>query len=233
MMFSISKRLQEIQAVLKAPKNQYNNFGKYAYRSLEDITEAVKPLLAEAGLSLVIRDEIILVGERYYVKATATITGDIEVEGDQERSSISVSAYAREPLSRKGMDESQITGAASSYARKYAMNGLFAIDDTKDADSDAPPKKDAKKPAPKKPAGKKPDTKPVTNEIVEQAFFEFETVYKDSLAKGFHYGKALLYQAVEQKVGHLPDVKTADKTATVKWILDNIGPREILEQDKF
>ena len=124
---SLIIKLAKVQSELKAPKNQRNNFGNYNYRSCEDIVEAVKPLLAKQGLALFITDGIELVGERYYVKATATIT-----DGEHE---ISTNAFAREPLDKKGMDESQITGASSSYARKYALNGLLAIDDTKDADS--------------------------------------------------------------------------------------------------
>ena len=120
-------KLARIQAELKAPKNQKNTFGGYNYRSCEDILEAVKPLLAKEGLVLTITDSIEMVGNRYYVKATATLT-----DGEKE---ISTSAYAREAESRKGNDESQITGAASSYARKYTLNGLFCIDDTKDADT--------------------------------------------------------------------------------------------------
>lgn len=117
--------LCEIQAELKAPKGQFNNFGKYKYRSCEDIVEAVKPILAKRGMALILSDEIVEVGGRIYVKATATILPGL----------MSVSAYAREPEEKRGMDASQITGAASSYARKYALNGLFAIDDTKDADA--------------------------------------------------------------------------------------------------
>jgi len=117
-------KLNTIQQKLKAPKGQTNNFGKYKYRSCEDILEAVKPLLGEC--SLVVSDDIEVRGDRVYVKATATLH-----DGDN---AMSACGYAREPQSKKGMDESQITGAASSYARKYALNGLFAIDDTKDAD---------------------------------------------------------------------------------------------------
>lgn len=117
--------LKKIQKELKAPKNQKNTFGGYMYRSCEDILEAVKPLLE--GALLVISDEMVVVGDRYYIKATATIT-----EGDK---SMSATAYAREPIIKKGMDEAQITGSTSSYARKYALNGLFLIDDTKDADT--------------------------------------------------------------------------------------------------
>ena len=119
------KTLNKIQKELKVPKSQYNSFGKYNYRNAEDIVEAVKPLLENATLTL--SDEIVMLGDRFYVKATATITEDSE--------SVSVSAYARESLEQKGMNEAQITGSASSYARKYALNGLFCIDDTKDADT--------------------------------------------------------------------------------------------------
>ena len=119
--------LHKIQTKLKAPKGQYNNFGKYAYRSCEDILEALKPLLLEHGATLTITDKPELVGERYYIVATATL----HAEGKE----VSTQGSAREPQTKKGMDESQITGAASSYARKNALNGLFAIDDNKDADS--------------------------------------------------------------------------------------------------
>lgn len=116
-----------IQSKLKAPKGQENKFGGYKYRSCEDILEAVKPLLEEKNCSLTISDDIIQVGERIYVKATATLhTPSKEYVN---------TAFAREAFSKKGMDESQVTGAASSYARKYALNGLFCIDDTKDADA--------------------------------------------------------------------------------------------------
>jgi len=126
-MTSIHEALMNVQKELKAPKSQRNNFGNYNYRSQEDILEAVKPLLADNGLHMFITDEIIQVADRVYVKATVTISN-----GEKE---LSVSASARESESKKGMDESQITGATSSYARKYALNGLFLIDDTKDADA--------------------------------------------------------------------------------------------------
>ena len=122
-------KLSAVQMELKAPKGQYNSFGKYSYRSCEDILEAVKPLLSKNGLTLLLTDEPVAVGNRVYIKATARIIGG----GD----SIEVTAYAREPEDKKGMDTSQVTGTASSYARKYALNGLFLIDDTKDADTDA------------------------------------------------------------------------------------------------
>ncbi len=127
---SVYLDLLQVQADLKAPKGQTNNFGKYKYRSCEDILEAVKPLLAKNELTLTLTDSIELIGERYYIKATATISG-VGDEGD----SISVNAYARECETKKGMDDAQLTGSCSSYARKYALNGLFLIDDTKDADT--------------------------------------------------------------------------------------------------
>jgi len=123
--------LQLIQQELKAPKNQENKFGGFQYRSCEDILEAVKPLLEQHNCTLTISDELVLIGDRYYVKATATISGAVFTDGC---AAVGVTAYAREPESKKGMDASQITGACSSYARKYALNGLFLIDDTKDAD---------------------------------------------------------------------------------------------------
>lgn len=123
---TIHERLSEIQTKLKAPKGQVNSFGNYSYRSCEDILEAVKPFLT--GLTLTLSDEIVNVGDRYYIKATVTLSDG----GDKL---ITNTAYAREAADKKGMDDSQITGAASSYARKYALNGLFAIDDTKDADT--------------------------------------------------------------------------------------------------
>lgn len=122
-------RLADIQARLKAPKGQFNSFGGYKYRSAEDILESVKPLLKEVGAVLTLSDEIVAVGDRIYVAATARF---LSTNGLPE---ISVKAYAREEATKKGMDGAQITGSASSYARKYALNGLFAIDDTKDPDA--------------------------------------------------------------------------------------------------
>jgi len=121
--------LRRIQSKLKVPKSQKNSFGNYNYRSLEDIQEAVKPLLAEEKLSMVISDDVVMIGDRYYIKATVRLYDDSNVVIAENTS------FAREPLIKKGMDESQITGACSSYARKYALNGMFAIDDTKDADA--------------------------------------------------------------------------------------------------
>lgn len=126
-MADLTKKLATIQSRLKAPKNQYNSFGKYKYRSCEDILEALKPLANEQGCTITIEDSPIMVGEWHYIQATATLSDGYN--------SKSVKAYARESETKSGMDSSQITGTASSYARKYALNGLFAIDDTKDADT--------------------------------------------------------------------------------------------------
>ncbi len=136
------QELQIIQAKLKAPKGQFNKFGGFKYRSLEDIFEAVKPLLAETQTTLVVGDEIVLIGDRHYVCATATLTNQ---KGEQ----VTNKAYAREDSDKGKMDASQMTGSASSYARKYALNGLFCIDDTKDADTDEYTKATTKSQQPK------------------------------------------------------------------------------------
>lgn len=127
---SLNEKLMRIQVELKAPKNLYNSFGKYHYRNAEGIQEALKPMEKAFGVVTTLSDSIEEVGGRIYVKATATLT-DVET-GDQ----IAVTAYAREAADKKGMDDSQVTGATSSYARKYALNGLFLLDDTKDTDTE-------------------------------------------------------------------------------------------------
>lgn len=126
---NIYSKLSNIQQELKAPKGQRNDFGKYNYRSCEDILESVKPICAKNKTTLVLSDTLENIGERYYIKATATL---YDIESNEETSN---TAYAREEETKKGMDGSQITGTASSYARKYALNGLFNIDDTKDAET--------------------------------------------------------------------------------------------------
>lgn len=125
---NINSLLVEVQSELKAPKGQYNSFGKYNYRSTEDVLEGLKPILKEKNLVLVVFDDVVQVSDRVYIKSTAKLSYDQET--------IEVTAFARESLTKKGMDDSQITGTASSYARKYALNGMFLIDDSKDADSD-------------------------------------------------------------------------------------------------
>ena len=138
------KRLIAIQQKLKAPKGQYNSFGKYNYRNCEDILEAVKPLLSESGLALILNDDVISIDGRFYIKAVANLYDE------NGKIIATTSAIAREEEAKKGMDGSQVTGASSSYARKYALNGLFAIDDTKDSDST----NNGKEPANKKPSAK-------------------------------------------------------------------------------
>lgn len=125
---SLTTKLMMIQSELKAPKNQRNNFGKYNYRNCEDILNALKPHLMKYKCVVLLTDDLVLIGDRFYIKATAKL---VDAESDN---TISVNAFAREEEVKKGMDSSQITGSASSYARKYALNGLFAIDDTKDSD---------------------------------------------------------------------------------------------------
>lgn len=148
------EKLTNIQNELKVSKENYNSFGKYHYRSSEDILEKVKPLTLKYKTVLKITDDIILVGDRYYVKAT------VQLYDAENKQSVEVSAFAREAVEKKGMDESQITGSASSYARKYALSGMFAIDDGQDADSDYNTDK------PKKPEDKKETEKvnPITEE---------------------------------------------------------------------
>lgn len=125
---SVYEKLLDIQNELKAPKSQYNNYGKYNYRNCEDILEAVKPICKKYKAVVFLSDKLVINGERHYIEATATF---VDVETNE---SIEVTAYAREEESKKGMDGSQVTGASSSYARKYALNGLFDVDDTKDSD---------------------------------------------------------------------------------------------------
>ena len=162
----INEKLLEIQTELKAPKSQYNSFGKYKYRNCEDILEALKPLLAKVKAAVVITDEIVNIAQRFYVKATVRL---INVENDEV---IETAAYAREPENKKGLDESQITGSTSSYARKYALNAMFAIDDTKDSDY-APDSNSKPATAPKnKPLSKE------TQEEINRRIMEYTKVSK-------------------------------------------------------
>lgn len=128
---TVYEKLANVQHELKAPKGQYNSFGKYKYRSCEDILEAVKPILSKVNCVVILQDAVVNIGDRFYIKATAKF---IDADSGEETFN---TAMAREDTDKKGMDGSQITGTASSYARKYALNGLFLIDDTKDADTDA------------------------------------------------------------------------------------------------
>lgn len=194
------KALFNIQQELKAPKGQTNSFGNYKYRSLEDILEAVKPLLKKYECTLKISDELISIGERYYVKATA------ELCDTKDNTSVINTAYARETETKKGMDDSQITGATSSYARKYALNGLFAIDDTKDADTDEVTAKTRETQNGKK--------KPVATELELKTFRDFaETLGEDykkvwlSTGKAYDMSKEHLAKAQEYLLGVQKSVK--------------------------
>lgn len=169
MTMTVYKALEHIQRELKAPKNQYNSFGKYKYRSCEDILEGVKKVMPD-GFCVTLSDDIIERGGRIYVEATVSLRGDNDI-------AISAHGYAREPLDKKGMDESQITGTASSYARKYALNGLFCIDDTKDADSDEhenQKRKDQVKKEPEPKQEKKSEATPEQKKILESAIAYFK-----------------------------------------------------------
>lgn len=177
-MTPIFHKLAAIQSQLKAPKSQYNSFGNYKYRKAEDILEAVKPLNAAQGCVLTCSDELVYIGDRYYVKATATLT-DIETGGQ-----VLCTAYAREEESKKGMDGSQVTGASSSYARKYALNGLLCIDDTQDSDTTNVGDGEQKKTAPKQAAKKTAQTererwiKAIATSAVNQQGVTAEAAYK-------------------------------------------------------
>jgi hypothetical protein len=191
----LHEKLLAIQTKLKAPKGQYNSFGKYSYRSAEDILEAVKPLNAEQGVLLTITDEIKEVGGRIYVVATATVS-----DGTDE---LKVSAFAREPENKKGMDESQITGATSSYARKYALNGLYAIDDNKDADTDEHKQQQAKK-------------------TMEQDLHEIVEKYERNIeALGVDRAKLVEYVCNKHNVGNLFDLKPSVLVGELKAIYLN------------
>ena len=196
----LHEKLLAIQTKLKAPKGQYNSFGSYSYRSAEDILEAVKPLNAEHGVLLTITDEIKEVGGRIYVVATATVSDGTDT--------LQVSAFAREPENKKGMDESQITGATSSYARKYALNGLYAIDDNKDADTDE--HKQQQENAPKKQQPQKQQQKQQQQEkgFTEQELHELVEKYVRNIeALGVERAKLIEFVCNKHSVGNLFDLK--------------------------
>lgn len=193
----LHEKLLAIQTKLKAPKGQYNKFGNFNYRSAEDILEAVKPLNAEQGLLLTITDEIKEVGGRIYVVATATVSDGTDT--------LQVSAFAREPENKKGMDESQITGATSSYARKYALNGLYAIDDNKDADTDE--HKQQQENAPKKQPTQKQQQQQEKG-FTEQELHELVEKYVRNIeALGVDRAKLIEFVCNKHSVGNLFDLK--------------------------
>ena len=190
------KHLIAIQSKLKATKGRWNSFGKYHYRSCEDILESVKPLCAEEGCILLIADEMVLVGERYYIKATATLkTPDGE---------FSTTGYARESDDKKGMDQSQITGTASSYARKYALNGLFCIDDNKDADTDEYQHEKKSREAKAKPASKPAKSRAELEDEIKQLCLE--------------KGKTIADVCNIAKVSSLADMNDERLQACIDWL---------------
>jgi hypothetical protein len=176
------KALMAVQKELNAPKNQYNSFGKYKYRSCEDIIEAAKPLCIKNGLALCISDTVVNMGDRYYIEATVTLY-------DALGNSHSTKALAREENDKKGMDASQLTGSTSSYARKYALNGLFAIDDSKDADTDE--HAHTTKQQPKQSVNKSAPSKLITSK-------EGETLVTLALQKGTDIAKLMAYYKVTE-----------------------------------
>lgn len=197
----LHEKLLAIQTKLKAPKGQYNKFGNFNYRSAEDILEAVKPLNAEQGVLLTITDEIKEIGGRVYVVATATVSDRTDT--------LQVSAFAREPENKKGMDESQITGATSSYARKYALNGLYAIDDNKDADTDE--HKQQQDNAPKKQQAQKQQQQKQQQQekgFTEQELHELVEKYVRNIeALGVDRAKLIEFVCNKHSVGNLFDLK--------------------------
>ena len=176
---TIKEKLQIIQTELKAPKNQHNDFGNYNYRSCEDILEGVKPLLVKVKAALTISDEIVNIGSRYYIKATAALH-DLESNDVFE-----ISAFAREPENRPKMDEAQVTGSSSSYARKYALNGLFCIDDTKDPDATNTGKKEEPKKKGSSAKGKEKDVLKESNYKTLVETIRRKGVYPESVCERY------------------------------------------------
>lgn len=195
---TIHQKLIAIQTELKAPKSQFNKFGGYNYRNCEDILEAVKPLCAKHDVVPLLSDEIVMIGERYYVKGIAKIT-----DGKDE---IVTTAFARESIDKKGMDESQITGSASSYARKYALNGLFCIDDTKDADfmDNSQNSKSQQQPKPQ-PA----------KETHVKGYNEFLKIQKEKNVPPVEITKFVAAEFKKPRVGMLDEF---EMVAALKWI---------------
>lgn len=210
----ITEKLMHIQQELKAPKGQYNDFGKYKYRSLEDIQEAVKPLLKEYKCALVIRDELINEGERYYIRAEARLY-DVETEG-----TIACTAYAREASEKKGMDDSQITGTASSYARKYCLNGLFAIDDTKDADTNEYRESNKKKAE----AIEKGVPQDLPQKVQEELLTEISEKELDAFKK-LCADTGLDYKEVWKQTGKAKDMSKQHLGLASRWVIDHTNAR--------
>ena len=223
-MQKIYEKLAAIQAELHSPKSEYNAFGKYSYRTAEAILEAVKPFLKAQGCVLNCSDELLLIGDRYYIKATATI---VAVE---DGSSVSTTAWAREELDKKGMDQSQVTGASSSYARKYALNGLLAIDNTPDSDATNVGDGTATKDQAKKPVKKVAKTAQEASSPAEQG--NVSAKKPDAPARGsenWNRWVVAIATGAPSKTGQKVDWMEAFK-ATYCWDMDLIA---LLEEDVF
>ena len=216
----MNDKLLKIQQELKAPKSQRNNFGGYNYRSCEDIFEAVKPILEKEKLTLRVTDELVLIGDRYYIKATAILSDGKEI--------IENVAYAREEESKKGMDGSQITGASSSYARKYALNGLFLIDDTLDSDAtndgSEKPKVETKKTETKK-AATTEAAKPVETSNTEDVLMSLEdkTEISKMIAENGLEGSVIVDISKELGYASPVEIRAKDKEAVIAAIKEKVG----------
>ncbi len=215
------KELNSIQGELKAPKNQFNSFGKYKYRSAEDILEGVKPLLSKYKCILTASDEIVNIGERFYIKATATLSN---ADGE----TVSVTAFAREEETKKGMDGAQVTGSSSSYARKYAYNGLFCIDDTKDPDSTNKHGKEtqtANKP--------KATSKPKVDHAKEVEKITDGKKLKAYIMKNYQSFPAGLLDKAKEKLFKINLNVYAEAIANGKITKENLQKRESLTEDQI
>ncbi len=220
-MSQIHKHLSQIQSMLKAPKNQFNSFGNYKYRSCEDILEAVKPLLTERGLILKMSDRIEAVGDRVFVVSTVGIS---DGSGSTE-----VQAAAREPLARKGMDDSQLTGAASSYARKYALNGLFAIDDARDADHQLPGQQRQQQPQQQVQPSRQqtpppPQQKPPMTEPQRETMNALLTYYTCQQTESYTLDRNKLADAVFNAMGG----RWPENTQHAVWIKNNLNTLDVM-----
>lgn len=198
---AVLEKLIKIQSTLKAPKAQFNKFGNYNYRNCEDILEALKPLLNEHGLAVIISDDVVNIDARYYIKATVTL------HDTEDGSIVSNTAFAREEENKKGMDGSQVTGAASSYARKYALNGLFGIDDTKDSDTinDGSSKQETS-------AGSKPSSDKLSEKQINRLY---------AIAKGKGHEAVAVNTAIHKRYGKTPpELTKAEYDAVCKGYED-------------
>lgn len=205
---TLLEKLSKIQVELKAPKNQWNDYGSYKYRSCEDILEAVKPICNKNRTTLVVKDEVVTYGDRFYIKAIATL-----YDWDSQLT-IETSALARETLAKKGMDDSQITGSTSSYARKYALNGLFNIDDTKDGDSEK--KENENAPNPKSTTSNSGNDVPKTSlDLKHQAIWTYYGQHKETFGpvlKGLLNKRKLSDLSEDEIDGLLEIIETSTHT---------------------